>query len=182
MDFFLPRFCISCSNKLGKKHRFICDLCYSKIELSSEKRINEEFLRKFSNDKYISDFYSAFVFYDESEIQKLIHSLKYEQNYHVGIFLGLKTGQIFNTLNKQWQADLIIPVPLHQLRKAERGFNQSNEISKGLTKELGIKKNSRLLKRNRFTKTQTKFTLLERKSNIEGAFSIKSNKNILGKR
>jgi ComF family protein len=181
LDFLIPRFCISCSNKLGKKEHLICNLCFSQIEIASEKRIKEEFNRKFSGDKCISDFCSAFVFHDESEIQKLIHSLKYEQNYHVGIFLGIKTGQILHDLIEQWRADLIVPVPLHHLRKAERGFNQSKEISKGLSKELGIKKNSMILKRNRFTQTQTKFTLTERKSNIAGAFSIKNNKKIQGK-
>lgn len=182
LDFFLPRFCIACSIKLGKKEHLICDHCFSQIEIASEKRIKEEFERKFSRDKFISDFCSAFVFSDDSEIQKLVHSLKYEQNYHVGIFLGIKTGKILYDFIEQWQADLIIPVPLHHLRKAERGFNQSKEISKGLSKELGIKKSSMILKRNRFTQTQTKFTLIERKSNIAGAFSIKRNKKIQGKR
>ncbi len=74
-------------------------ICFSQIEIASEKRIKEEFKRKFSRDKFISDFYSAFVFSDDSEIQKLIHSLKYEQNYHVGIFLGIKTGKILYDFN-----------------------------------------------------------------------------------
>ncbi len=95
-------------------------------------------------------------------------------------FLELKLERYCMILIEQWQADLIIPVPLHHLRKAERGFNQSKEISKGLSKELGIKKSSMILKRNRFTKTQTKFTLIERKSNIDGAFSIKRNKKDSG--
>lgn len=182
LDFFLPRFCISCSKKLGNKENFVCPQCFSKLELASEIRLKEEFHRKFRNDKYISDFYSAFVFHEKSAIQKLIHSLKYEQNYHVGIFLGIKTGQILHNLIRQWNADLIVPIPLHQLRKAERGFNQSKEISKGLSKELRIKNNTRILKRNRFTQTQTKFTLIERKANIAGAFTLRNNKKIIGKR
>ena len=182
LDFFLPRFCISCANKLGNEERFICNPCFSKIELTTSIRIQEEFNRKFLHDKFVSNFYSAFVFHDNSAIQKLIHSLKYEQNYLLGIFLGKKTGQILNDFITKLNVDLIIPIPLHHLRKAERGFNQSQEISKGLSKELNISIKNNILSRTKFTKTQTKFTLIERKLNIEGAFKLKHKKEISGKK
>ena len=181
-DLFLPRLCIACTNKLENDEQFICNQCFSKIELATNVRIKEEFNRKFRRDNFISNFYSAFVFHDDSEIQKLIHSLKYEQNYLLGIYLGRKTGQILNDNIKKWNADLIIPIPLHHLRKAERGFNQSQEISKGLSKELNINFKNNIVSRNKFTKTQTKFTLIERKINIEGAFKIKRKKDISGKK
>ena len=181
LDHILPRFCKGCQKKLTLFEKYICSSCYSTFEIAKADRINDEFRRKFSSDLLITDFNSAFVFHNDSVIQKLIHSLKYEQNFLVGKFLGLKTCQVLRNKIQSWQADLIIPIPLHHLRKAERGFNQSMEIAKGVRSELGIKINNRVLRRNRFTKTQTKFSLEERKTNIDGAFSIRNKQKIEGK-
>ena len=39
---------------------------------------------------------------------------------------------------KEMQADLIVPVPLHKIRRRERGFNQAELLSKRVAKRLGI--------------------------------------------
>ena len=180
-DFLLPRVCKGCETKLTLAEQYICSSCYSTFEIATESRIGSEFIRKFSKDRAITDFNSAFVFHDDSIIQKLIHSLKYEQNFQIGKFLGKKTGEILSNKIHGWQADFIIPVPLHHLRKAERGFNQSKEIAKSISQLLNIRLKENILSRDRFTKTQTKFSLEERKSNIEGAFKISNKKCIRGK-
>lgn len=181
-DLFLPQFCINCSAKVSIDEKFICSICYKKIELASVERIRNEFDRKFQTDRLISDFNSAYVFHNDSEIQNLIHALKYDQNYLLGIFLGKKISSLLSNKIMLWNADLIIPIPLHNLRKAERGYNQSLEITKGISRETGIRYSNSIMKRNKFTATQTKFTLSERKENISGAFSIKNKKKIIDKK
>jgi len=181
IDFFLPRFCIGCSNKLKESEKIICLTCNSNFEVANENRIQNEFQRKFNNDNLIKDFSSAFVFYDDSEIQKLIHSLKYDQNFLIGKFLGRKTAQILIKNIESWNADLIIPIPLHSLRKADRGFNQASEIAKGISQKIKIPQKSNIVRRHRFTQTQTQLTFSERKNNIEGAFTLRKNKQIIDK-
>ena len=36
------------------------------------------------------------------------------------------------------KADLIVPVPLHKIRRRERGFNQAEILSRRLVKRLGL--------------------------------------------
>ena len=99
----------------------------------------------------------------------------------IGKYLGkVVANQLAEDINK-WKADLILPIPLHSLRKTDRGFNQAEEIVKGLSRELGIKQNSRIIKRKRYTQTQTKLTLVERKQNIEDAFQLRRNNAIIDK-
>ncbi|MCB9217894.1 MAG: ComF family protein [Ignavibacteriales bacterium] len=180
-DFVLPRLCATCQTKLKLSEEIICSICNQKIETASEQKILHEFNRKFKEDKLITDFASAFIFKDGHELQQLIHSLKYDKNYHIGKFLGkVVANNLFKKI-QSWQADLIIPIPLHSLRKAERGFNQANEISKGLAKYIKLPNNSKVISRIRFTETQTKLSLSERKTNIEGAFSIRNKKMIKNK-
>jgi ComF family protein len=183
-DFILPRFCVSCSAKLNPLEDSFCDNCLNKIARASESRINHEYERKFKNDHMISGFFSLFVFEKDKELQQGIHALKYNGRFRVGIFLGNLLGEQLQKTHPDWKIDLIIPVPLHQLKKAERGYNQSYYIAKGLNKILKCELKENHLKRIKFTESQTTMNITERKENIAGAFKVKTisglrNKNIL---
>jgi ComF family protein len=181
-DFILPRFCISCKQKLNTTEQFICNICFNSIRRAEEDRISFEFDKKFRSHNYISDFTSAFIFEKEKALQHLIHSLKYEDNFRVGIILGKKIGELLSHKIDLWEADIIIPVPLHRLKKAERGYNQSYFISWGLKKVTSIPIMQNILKRRKFTRTQTELTAEERKENVKDAFSVTRVKPIFGKR
>lgn len=180
-DFFLPRFCISCKFKLTFSEFFLCENCFNQIKKPDPIRIEHEYKRKFGTEKLIKEFASAFVFEKDKPLQHLIHSLKYENNFKAGIHLGKKIGETLESHIKNWNADLMIAVPLHRLKKAERGYNQSYFIAKGIKKELNIPVATNIIKRHKFTTTQTELTLAERKENIKDAFKIKNKKAVKGK-
>ena len=177
-DFFLPRFCPSCNKKLLPKESVVCPECISRIKLAEDERIKSEFTRKFSSSGIISDFVSLYVFKKDKELQHIIHSLKYNKRFLTGKFLGKIVGINLKQKIFEWKIDYIIPVPLHHLKKAERGYNQSFYIAKGLSKELGIPVVQSFIKRKRFTESQTTMTLKERQENIGGAFKAKRNLNL----
>jgi len=179
-DFFLPRFCPSCNKKLLPNESIVCPDCISKIKLAEDERIHSEFVRKFSSFGIISDFISLYVFEKDKELQHIIHSLKYNQKFLTGKFLGNILGKNLKQRITNWKIDYIIPVPLHHLKKAERGYNQSFYIAKGLGKELGILVAQNFIRRKRFTESQTTMNLKERQENIEGAFKVKRNLNLNG--
>jgi ComF family protein len=152
----------------------------SKIQKVSHERIGHEFLRKFSQEEIVSGFSSPFLFEKEKELQTILHSLKYNGKFLLGKHLGeLAAKQIYEEI-KGWEADLIIPVPLHPLKKAERGYNQSEFICKGISSVLKIPYRTDILKRTRFTPSQTTMTFEERKENVHKAFAI--SKRINGKK
>ena len=171
LDFILPRFCTACQSKLSQNEKVLCRSCIENIEFVSSERIENEFIRKFFSDNVITDFVSSFLFIEGSVVQKLIHSLKYDQNFQAGNLISKLIYDRLSSRLKEWKADMIIPVPLHSLRRAERGYNQAKEISKGISRLAGIPCNSKILRREKYTRTQTKFTLSQRKKNISGAFS-----------
>jgi len=180
-DFFLPRFCPSCNKKLLPNEPVVCPECISKIKLAEDERIHSEFGRKFSSSGIISDFISLFVFEKDKELQHIIHSLKYNKRFTTGKFLGTILAENLGQKIKEWKIDYIIPVPLHHLKKAERGYNQSFYIAKGLSTGLEIPVGKSFIKRKRFTESQTTMNLKERQENIEGAFKAKRNLNLKGK-
>jgi ComF family protein len=180
-DFILPRFCCSCRTKLNSNQDTICSDCISKIQRSTASRLQREYERKFSDKKIISEFYSPFVFEKDKELQHAIHALKYNKNFQVGIFLGKVLADEIKKNITTWNFDLIVPIPLHHLKKAERGYNQSFYIAKGVSKILNIKVSDRIVKRIKYTESQTTMNISEREENIYGAFKVKLKNAISGK-
>jgi len=78
--------------------------------------------------------------------------------------------------------DLIVPVPLHRRRRAERGYNQSELLAKYISSKLNIPLDYKNLIRMKSTKLQTKLSRNERQKNIKNAFSVKDKGVFMNKR
>jgi len=66
--------------------------------------------------------------------------------------------------------ELILPMPLHEARLAERGFNQAVEIARRLAPRLGIPWSAIGCRRVRDTPPQAGLDLKARRRNLRGAF------------
>lgn len=77
-----------------------------------------------------------------------------------------KLSQRINT-NK---TDLIVPMPMHDKRLQERGFNQAMEIARIIAKNTGIKLDYTACQRTKLTAPQASLPLKDRIKNIRGVF------------
>lgn len=68
--------------------------------------------------------------------------------------------------------DTVIAVPLHRKRQRERGYNQSLEIARLLSKQLGLKTNGSLCSRIKNTDPQSTLPMKIRRKNVKGAFCL----------
>jgi ComF family protein len=68
------------------------------------------------------------------------------------------------------RADLVIPVPLHPRRLAERGYNQAGLLAAEVAGEIGASLSARGLARLRDTAQQARLARGERLDNVAGAF------------
>jgi ComF family protein len=67
---------------------------------------------------------------------------------------------------------LMIPVPLHDGRLRERGYNQALELARPLARALGIPLRHELLVRTRATPPQTELDAKTRRRSLRGAFQV----------
>ena len=78
--------------------------------------------------------------------------------------------------------DAVCAVPLHAVKRRERGFNQSQLLAKALARRLNLPVvNSRQMKRTRMTPSQTRLTARQRLTNVMGAFEAKPAERWSGK-
>jgi ComF family protein len=124
---------------------------------------------------------SFFFFQKGSPFQKLLHELKYKGNKEIGEILGRYAAAELLNSPDFCSIDIIIPIPLHPKRFAQRGYNQSEWIGKGLSAVLDKPQDTNTLKRVKQTTTQTKKSVFERFENTEGIFELSGAKELEGK-
>lgn len=76
--------------------------------------------------------------------------------------------------------DGLVPVPLHRLRRRERGFNQARELANGLSRQRHIPVTD-CLTRTRETGKQTQLNREERWRNLRNAFDLRSGFDVRGR-
>jgi competence protein ComFC len=115
-------------------------------------------------------------------VLEAIHRFKYQrqlwfENFLAGLFL-LEAAPALRGQN--W--NLIVPVPLHSVRRREREFNQAERLAARLSAATEIPLNRRLLRRVMPTATQTLLTRQQRAANMRGAFAVRPGGDLNGER
>jgi len=101
-------------------------------------------------------------------VDALIQSLKYGGQLALA---GWFAHELQQRIGQAAGVDLIVPLPLHPARLAERGFNQAAEIAKALSRLSGVAMDAKIARRTRNTSPQTALPWRERKANMYQAFS-----------
>lgn len=79
--------------------------------------------------------------------------------------------------------DLLVPIPLHRSRLAQRGFNQSVLLARNLSRRTGLELDLHHLLRRQKTPSQSQTkTRAERLTNVKGAFQVSRRHPFHGKR
>lgn len=112
--------------------------------------------------------YAAFTY--AFPVDRLVQSLKYRGELAVGRVLGSLLGHRAATLGLHLDVDCIVPVPLHPLRHAERGYNQAAEIATWAGRAVRRRVIAGAVRRVRATPPQVGLRLHERSLNLAGAF------------
>lgn len=170
---FFPDLCAACGRNLFKNETIICTHCtynlpYTNFHRDHLNKMARQIWGRFPFEQAI-----AFVYFQKgNKVQNLMHQLKYNKKPEVGIRLGeLYARQLMRT--ETWRiADLIIPVPLHPKRLKKRGYNQSEQIAKGLASVLRLPVSTQHLVRRENTESQTKKSRFTRYENLTEAFSV----------
>lgn len=103
-------------------------------------------------------------------LDHLVRALKYRGQLAAGRVLGSLLGNRVDALGLARDADVLMPVPLHRSRHATRGFNQSAEIARWVSRRAGPPVDPRLAERTRATLPQVGLRLPDREANLRGAF------------
>ena len=165
ISLFFPNQCLVCKGGDFHSSDPICPDCLQLMNpLPIENRVKE-----LTVNNGIDMALAGWDFGDE--LRTAIHSLKYEERARIGSFLGKVLGERLHLKTIQ-ELDYLIPVPLHPVKFRDRGFNQAEWIAVGVGKAIQKPVQTGLMKRMKYTISQTTLNREERLNNMKQAFRI----------
>jgi ComF family protein len=122
----------------------------------------------------------------QGRMREAIHALKYDRLQPAARVLGKMLAEAIAQLAADAPAEmLVVPVPLHRSKYAQRGFNQARALA---VEALGFLKRSHpewrltlaesTLMRLRATDSQAGLTPRQRRLNLRGAFSVSNSEQV----
>ena len=163
--------CLICSSEVDVAPGYgVCSICMSRLpRVAGEIRIGEA--RAF-------DALTAPFAY-ETPVKELIHRFKYSNQRFIA--KGLARFMHDAVREAGWPSiHAVVPVPLHEARKLERGFNQAALLASELAQLMENVMDADALKRVHDTRTQTLLDKEEREQNVRDAFEVSGNSRIEG--
>lgn len=105
----------------------------------------------------------------EGTIQHLVWALKFDNGRALADRpLGQRLTRRLQAL--AWPVNLIVPVPLHPRRYAERGYNQAELLASAVARSTRLPLETQALRRTRATRSQVGLTADERRENMAAVF------------
>lgn len=172
LDALLPRHCTVCNEHLGHNERGICISCLQQLPITDEDSVwDNETARLFWGKIKIEKAYSLIYYQRLTSSQKIFSQMKYRGHTELCKQMGITLAVNAKKRGLFDEIDVIVPVPLHKKRLKDRGYNQSEKIAEGICMLTGISVNTRMVLRNRNTKSQATLGARERIENVKGAFT-----------
>lgn len=177
-----PKCCPICHKALVDGEEFLCLECLWKIPRTDYQfKPENELIRKIVDIKAPIEKAAAFFFYkNNNPYSRLIRDAKYNDRPQINRLLARRYATELQSSGFFDDIDIIIPIPIHWLKKLRRGYNQTEYISHGLSDVTGITVayNLRAAKRH---KTQTHKTGKERQTTLQNIFVVDNPDELAGK-
>ncbi|MGF1533738.1 MAG: ComF family protein [Bernardetiaceae bacterium] len=168
-----PAFCLSCEAGIERNEALICTTCRLTLPVTDHHTHPEnEIWQRFVGRVPIWRAQSYLYFRRKTNVQHLLHQLKYNNHPEIALLLGQWYGNVLATTDLPQSIDLIAPVPLHPTKRKIRGYNQSDGFAQGLSERLGIPWMPDLLLRTAHLESQTKKDRLHRFATTQGLFVV----------
>lgn len=174
INFIFPPCCLICG-KLGKN--IWCKECRKELLKKVLYKIENKDKSQFYFEKHV------YLFSYKDKIRKLILDYKFnDKSYLYKIFaeIIIKNKKIYGILKKY---DIIMPVPIHKKRKRQRGYNQSELITKEIASKLeNLEYQNKVLQKVKHTIPQSSLSKEQRKRNVENVYKIINKEKIKNKK
>lgn len=168
--------CKTCTEKLEPVEGLVCQRCGLPLKSGGAHCFN---CRGGKAAKYKCSYIRSALCFNEPS-RALVHAFKYEKYVCAAKFFAPLMYKTFKANPPYFEAELIVPVPIHKSRLRKRGFNQALLLAEELSKYVNIPTEDILLRARR-TKSQTALNRVERKENIKDAFALKEGAKVKGK-
>lgn len=185
LDVFFPIECLECK----QYGAWICEYCFGKIPITvkqwcpgcgAENSFGNTCVKCVARGSALDGLLVA-AEYEYALVKEAVRSLKYLYVQGLAELLGTLMVEQYARYGFDDEWWISVPVPLHARRLCERGFNQSELLSRVLEKKLGIPYVC-ALRRNQWTIPQVELKGDDRRKNLHGVFECINKESVHNRR
>ena len=173
-DVAMPRVCPVCGKALDNDEQWLCRKCLAALPRTRYEETDFNTMEQHFAGKVPIERATAYFFYEKgSPYASILHDIKYHSLPKMGYWLASRAvtemagSQFFEGI------DVVTAIPLHRSKLAQRGYNQSEYLARGIADRLGIPY-VEALNAVKPHSTQTHKGALERWQNIQGNYALKN--------
>ncbi len=171
-DAMLPRSCAVCGRVLGSDEPFLCRECLMSLPRTHIEHIEFNVMEQLFAGKVPIERAAALFYYEKgSPYSSILHDIKYRNMARLGVWMGelavKEMGSFFEGI------DVVVPVPLHRDKLAQRGYNQAAMIARGISGKTGASVVT-AVKATRPHSTQTRKGAYARWLNTQGTVAARA--------
>ncbi|MBM3914491.1 MAG: ComF family protein [Sphingomonadales bacterium] len=179
---FYPHVCAGCGSDKLELDSSICWYCLDELPATGFADQHDNPAEKILWGRVpFNAVQSGFYLNRDSLMEQLIYQLKYKNRQEIGIQLGRLLGAQLKKSGR-FEAEALVPVPLHPKKLRQRGFNQAATIAEGMAQELNLPVTQHVLVRKNVSNSQTRLGRLARWENSYANFGIEQAHRLRNKR
>ena len=183
LDFISPRLCVVCGQRLAPTERSLCSVCLFHLPRTDfhQKPLDNPMAQLFWGLAPIEKAAALFYYHPHSETAQLVYRLKYNNRPDIGEDIGRVMANELQAANFFSDIDVLLPVPLASKRLRQRGYNQSEQLAKGISDITQLPIVTKALRRKHFQQSQTTLNRWQRQENVEDTFWLKDGSQLQDK-
>ena len=172
-DVVMPRSCPVCGKTLSLSEPWLCHNSLNQLPRTFLYGTQSNAMEQLFYGKTLQPIEMAaglFWYEKSSSYATILHDIKYHHMPRMGQWLAqLAMSEMPELASNK---SVVVPVPLHATKLAQRGYNQSEYIARGVAQATGASMLNALEALHSHS-TQTHKSALERWENIQGTYSLK---------
>ncbi len=174
LDFISPRQCVVCDNRLSPTERSLCSRCLLHLPRTTyqftptDNPMAQLFWKLIPIQRA-----AALIYYEpRSEVARVVYQLKYGDRPDIGEDMGRLMASEMQLAGFFDDIDLLLPVPLSPKRLRQRGYNQSEQLARGISDITHLPIVTKAVRRKHFRQSQTQLNRQQRQENVEDMFQL----------
>lgn len=169
-----PSTCAACQRVLTYGERQLCLHCLSSLDQTLySPLVNNPVETLLRGRLYLEAATSIYHFRQGNTVQHVVHAMKFHSCPEVAELMGRQLGLALLSSQRFDSVDMLLPVPLHWIRRMQRGYNQSELLCRGIAEVMPRPIVTKCLVRHRYTRPQSRRAGAERRYNVEQAFRVR---------
>ncbi len=176
LDLVYPRHCAVCDSTLwGQYEMYLCMDCFYNLPLIDiyDTSMNNLVGKVFWGRCNFDFCWGWMEYRSGSKTSQIVKELKYKGNPAMAEHLGKLMGENLLEMDALKRHNVqLIPVPMSPEKRKKRGYNQTEEIAKGISSVCGFKVQESIIERRVMRDSQTRMNRISRFENMAGVFGI----------